>query len=44
MPFTFRSGTEAAQWLRADQLGDLDVRSWMLPGHGVALLWREQRG
>ncbi len=43
MPFTFRSGTEAAQWLRADQLGDLDVRSWMLPGHGVALLWREQR-
>lgn len=43
MPFTFRSGTEAAQWLRADQLGDLDVRSWMLPGHGVALLWREAR-
>ncbi|WP_245778243.1 hypothetical protein [Lentzea xinjiangensis] len=43
MPFTFRSGTEAAQWLCADQLGDLDVQAWMLPGHGVALLWREQR-
>ncbi|WP_197288613.1 hypothetical protein [Nocardia sp. NRRL S-836] len=41
MPFTFRSATASAQWLEAAELGDLDVRSWLLPGHGVALLWRE---
>ncbi|SDG23933.1 hypothetical protein SAMN05216553_106333 [Lentzea fradiae] len=41
MPFTFRSATAAARWLEAGELGDLDVRSWLLPGHGVALLWRE---
>ena len=42
VPFTFRSNTSSARWLRADELGDLDVRSWLLPGHGVALLWRDQ--
>jgi hypothetical protein len=40
--FTFRSNTSSARWLRADELSDLDVRSWLLPGHGVALLWRDQ--
>ncbi|GGU25680.1 hypothetical protein [Lentzea flava] len=44
MPFTFRSATTSAQWLEAGELGDLDVRSWLLPGHGVALLWREALG
>jgi hypothetical protein len=41
MPFTFRSTAASAQWLEAGELGDLDVQSWLLPGHGVALLWRE---
>lgn len=40
MPFTFRSNTGSARWLPADRIGALDVRSWLLPGHGVALLWR----
>ncbi|PWK83395.1 hypothetical protein C8D88_111280 [Lentzea atacamensis] len=43
MPFTFRSNTLPAQWLSAEDLEDLLVRSWVLPGHGVALLWREMR-
>ncbi|WP_235921426.1 hypothetical protein [Lentzea tibetensis] len=43
MPFTFRSNTESVRWLPADQLDDLDVRSWLLPGHGVVLVWREAR-
>jgi hypothetical protein len=38
--FTFRSNTASARWLKADDLTDLEVRSWLLPGHGVALLWR----
>lgn len=42
VPFTFRSNTSSARWLRAEELGDLEVRSWLLPGHGVALLWRDQ--
>ncbi len=43
MPFTFRSNTLPAQWLSAEDLSDLYVRSWVLPGHGIALLWRETR-
>ena len=42
VPFTFRSNTASARWLKADELSDLDVRSWLLPGHGVALLWRRR--
>lgn len=38
--FTFRSNTAMARWVRAGDLPDLDVRSWMLPGHGVGLRWR----
>ncbi|MEU0880307.1 hypothetical protein ABZ345_17025 [Lentzea sp. NPDC005914] len=41
MPFLFRSNTITAQWQKADDLNDLTVRSWLLPGHGVALMWRE---
>ncbi len=40
VPFTFRSNTASARWLKPEELSDLDVRSWLLPGHGVALLWR----
>jgi hypothetical protein len=41
MPFLFRSNTITAQWQKAEDLEDLTVRSWLLPGHGVALMWRE---
>jgi len=40
VPFTFRSGIATVAWTPAGQLKDLSVRSWMLPGHGVALLWK----
>lgn len=43
MPFLFRSNTITGQWQKADDLDDLTVRSWLLPGHGVALMWREAR-
>jgi hypothetical protein len=39
VPFTFRS-TATSGWAPAEQLNDLVVRSWLLPGHGVALLWK----
>jgi hypothetical protein len=39
IPFTFRS-TAAGGWAPAEQLSDLVVGSWLLPGHGVALLWK----
>ncbi len=40
VPFTFRSGIATVAWTPAEQLKDLAVRSWLLPGHGVALLWK----
>lgn len=40
VPFTFRSGLVTVAWTPAEQLKDLAVRSWLLPGHGVALLWK----
>jgi hypothetical protein len=40
LPFTFRSGIVTSGWTPAEQLDDLCVRSWLLPGHGVALLWK----
>ena len=40
VPFTFRSGIVTSGWTPAKQLGDLCVRAWLLPGHGVALLWK----
>ncbi|HET9256822.1 MAG TPA: hypothetical protein VFO16_16710 [Pseudonocardiaceae bacterium] len=39
VPFTFRS-TATSGWTPAEQLDDLVVQSWLLPGHGVALLWK----
>lgn len=41
--FTFRSNTAMAQWAKAEDLPDLDVRSWLLPGHGVLLRWRSPK-
>ncbi len=40
VPFTFRSANATGGWTPGDRLADLAVRSWLLPGHGVALLWR----
>jgi hypothetical protein len=38
--FSFRAQTTPARWAPADQVKELDVRSWLVPGHGVVLLWR----
>ncbi|KAA9166949.1 hypothetical protein FPZ12_001520 [Amycolatopsis acidicola] len=43
-PFTFRSNTINVGWLKAEDLPELEMRSWLLPGHGVALLWRDAGG
>ena len=40
VPFTFRASIATAGWTPAEQLNHLAVRSWLLPGHGVALLWK----
>jgi len=40
VPFTFRSAIASGRWMPAEELGDLFVRSWLLPGHGVALIWK----
>jgi hypothetical protein len=40
VPFAVRSHATSATWARADSLQSLELRSWLLPGHGVALLWR----
>jgi hypothetical protein len=40
LPFTFRSATATGGWTPPEQLKDLAVRSWLLPGHGVAFLWK----
>lgn len=40
VPFTLRSPIATAGWTPAVRLKDLAVRSWLLPGHGVALLWK----
>ncbi|TNC27496.1 hypothetical protein FG385_10400 [Amycolatopsis alkalitolerans] len=43
-PFTFRSNTAPTRWLKAEDLPELEVRSWLLPGHGVVLFWRQGNG
>jgi hypothetical protein len=40
LPFTFRSAIATSGWTPPEQLKDLTLRSWLLPGHGVALLWK----
>ncbi|UQS21999.1 hypothetical protein L1857_03745 [Amycolatopsis thermalba] len=39
-PFMFRSENISEKWLKADELTTIEVHSWLLLGHGVALLWR----
>lgn len=40
VPFIFRSAIATGAWTPPELLKDLPVRSWLLPGHGVALLWK----
>lgn len=40
VPFTFRSAVATGGWTPVERLKELAVRSWLLPGHGVALLWK----
>jgi hypothetical protein len=40
IPFAFRSSIASGRWIPAEQLDRLSVRSWLLPGHGVALMWK----
>ncbi|MTD57178.1 hypothetical protein GKO32_24825 [Amycolatopsis sp. RM579] len=40
MPFCFRASNVASSWLPAEEMTSVELRSWLLPGHGVALLWR----
>lgn len=40
VPFTFRSTIATGGWTPAERLGDFAVRSWLLPGHGLLLLWK----
>lgn len=39
-PFVLRAGSVPTSWARAQELPAVPVRSWVLPGHGFALLWR----
>lgn len=38
--FTFRPNIAMARRGKAEDLPDLDERSWLLPGHGGLLRWR----
>lgn len=40
--FALRTAAASGQWVPAEKLGDLSVRSWLLPGHGVALMWKPE--
>jgi hypothetical protein len=40
MPFAIKSSDSLATWTSGASATDLPLRSWMLPGHGVALMWR----
>lgn len=43
LPFTFRAGSVPTTWTAPEELPNpLPVRSWVLPGHGFALLWRHR--
>lgn len=40
VPFVLRAGSVPTTWAGAGDLPAVAVRSWLLPGHGFALLWR----
>ncbi|NMO92961.1 hypothetical protein [Actinomycetospora sp. TBRC 11914] len=39
-PFAISSAGSPSTWVSGASPSDLPLRSWMLPGHGVALMWR----
>jgi hypothetical protein len=39
-PFSFHSEAISVGWSAAPAIRELPVESWLLPGHGVALMWR----
>jgi hypothetical protein len=39
-PFTISSEAAAPAWLTSDKVANVDLRVWMLAGHGMALVWR----
>jgi hypothetical protein len=38
--FTFGTQLPTSWWSPADEVAELTVRSWLLPGHGFVLLWK----
>lgn len=38
--FAFRSTPGAARWRPVEELHEVDINTWLLPGHGTTLLWR----
>lgn len=41
-PFTIGSQAGPPTWSTSDGVADLPVGRWLLPGHGMALMWRPQ--
>jgi hypothetical protein len=39
-PFMLHGYSHTDEWVEASHIEPLTVSSWMLPGHGVALLWK----
>jgi hypothetical protein len=39
-PFTFGSPASPVPWKTGDPLVEIPVDNWILPGHGVTLMWR----
>jgi hypothetical protein len=45
LPFTPRAtGASTDEWSTGTHLREVVLNSWLLPGHGVALLWRSSEG
>jgi hypothetical protein len=42
-PFTIQSQAGPATWSTSDKIADIPIGSWMLPGHGTALVWRPRQ-
>ena len=39
-PFSFRSVAGPLRWATSDEVSEVVMQSWLVPGHGVALMWR----
>lgn len=38
--FTMKATSPGAEWVHADDVREVPIGCWLLPGHGVALLWK----